>query len=248
MMTTQTLILAMILIAAAACLQAMVGFGFALAVMAFLPFLIDYTQSLVITQAIGLISTAAVAIRYRKKIRYDILMPLLAPSLVLSLIFSIVSVKAPGRVLFIMLGVVLIILSVWFLGFSDRIHIRPTRRNGLIAGVLCGIGSGLFAVSGPQAAVYLLEVVDDKEEYRATIQAFFAITNIVCVSVRCLMGVLPLSGFKLIAGGVIAMIPGLLLGFALFGRINGGLLKKLVYITIGVNGVWIVLSRLTGLY
>jgi len=240
---TETYILALIVIAAAACLQASLGFGFALTAMALLPFLFEYSRALAITQVIGIVSSIYLAVRYRRSIRFDVLLPFLIPTLIVQTFTTIYSVKAPGRSLFILLGFVLIAFSLWFLVFSEKIRFRPTRRLGVAAGLVCGVTSGLFSIGGPPAALYLLPALDDKNEYQATIQAFFTIISIESVTIRILMGSLSVSDIPFIAAGWGAMLGGTLIGIVLFDRIRTPVLKKAVYILVGLNGLWIVVSR-----
>ena len=240
---TQTYLLALIVIAVAACLQASLGFGFALTTMALLPFLFEYSRALAMTQIIGIVSSIYLAVRYRRFIRFDVLLPFLIPTLIVQMFTTIYSVKAPGQSLFILLGVVLIGFSLWFLAFSEKIRFKPTRKVGVTAGLVCGVTSGLFSIGGPPAALYLLPALNDKNQYQATMQAFFVIISVESLTIRILMGSLSVSDIPFIAAGWGAMLAGTLVGIVLFDRIRTPILKKAVYVLVGLNGLWIVISR-----
>ena len=246
-MTTTQIILILVIIAAAALLQAFMGFGLPIVVMATLPFFIEYSRALAIAQAVGLVSTTFVALRFRKNIRFDILVPVMIPSLLIQVIATIVSVKAAGTVLFVMLGVLLIILSLYFLAFSDKIVFNPTKKLSLGVGLVCGVCAGLFAINGPQAALYVLPAVKEKREYLATIQAFFALTNLEATIIRAIMGSLTFGDLPLLCGAWAAMLAGTGVGFILFKNVKTAFLKKAVYLFIGIVGVWIIVSRVLGL-
>ena len=244
MITTKLFILILVIIFIASLLQAALGFGFAIITMAFLPLLLDYSRALALTQAIGIVSTSYIAIRYRRKTRWDVLAPFLIASLVIGVFFTAFSVKAPGDILFITLGVVLIILAIYFLAFSNKIHITPNKKIGVAMGSVCGVCNGLFALSGPPAALYLLPSIEDKMAYLATIQTYFTIVNIEGLVIRAAMGTLHISDMPLVAAGWVLMLFGAFAGVRIMGLIKADLFKKLVYILIGVNGLWIVISRL----
>jgi len=246
-MTATQIILILIIVAAAALLQAFLGFGLPIVVMAALPFFIEYSRALAIAQAVGLVSTAIVALRFRKSIRFDILIPVMIPSLLIQVIATIVSVRAAGKVLFVLLGVLLIMLSLYYLAFSDRIVFNPTKKLSLGVGLVCGVSAGLFAINGPQAALYLLPAVRDKKEYLATIQAFFAFTNLEATVIRAILGSLTFGDLPLLFGAWTAMLAGMGVGFILFKNVKTAFLKKAVYLFIGIVGVWIIVSRVLGL-
>lgn len=244
MITTKLFILILIIIFIASLLQAALGFGFAIITMAFLPLILDYSRALALTQAIGIVSTSYIAIRYRRKTRWDVLAPFLVASLIVGFFFTAFSVKAPGDVLFVMLGVVLIILAVYFLIFSDKIHITPNKKIGVTMGSVCGVCNGLFALSGPPAALYMLPSIEDKMAYLATIQTYFTIVNIEGLIIRAVLGTMHVTDLPLVGAGWGLMLLGAFAGVRIMGYIKTDLFKKLVYILIGVNGLWIVASRL----
>lgn len=246
-MTTSQVILILAIVAAAALLQAFMGFGMPILMMAVLPFFLEYSKALALANAVGLISTFYVAVRFRKHIRLDILAPMLIPSVIIQAAATVISVKAAGKILFILLGFLLIVLSLYFLIFADKIVIKPTRRLSLIIGCVCGFSSGLFAICGPQAALYLLPSVKDKKEYLATIQAFFALSNLEAVILRAWLGTLTVSDMPLLCASWAAMLTGTGIGFILFKNVPTGKLKKAVYLFIGICGAWIIISHLAGL-
>ena len=71
------------------------------------------------------------------------------------------------------MGTVLLVLAVYFIFFSSKVHLKG--RFGLpdwAAGAVSGFCGGLFNIGGPPMVAYFLSVTDDKEKYNATLQMF----------------------------------------------------------------------------
>ncbi|MDO4478501.1 MAG: sulfite exporter TauE/SafE family protein [Lachnospiraceae bacterium] len=234
-------------VGAGATIQAMIGFGMAAVIMAFLPLVLPYGTCIAINMGICTLATCSLAIRYRRSIRWRVLLAILIPSGIITVITSLVSGKLDQDILYMLLGVLFIGMAVWAFVFSGKVSIKPTLLNGTIMGVICGVLTGLFAMSGPALALYLLAAIKDKKEYLATIQMFFFINNFVTFVTRLAMGNLSFSHLGVIGVGVLGLIAGTLAGSWVFGRIDKATFNKIVNIFIGINGVWIIVSRLLGM-
>ena len=94
--------------------------------------------------------------------RRDIVWKWIVPTFVSYFIASFFAVKLLSVVgdgsIKKVLGVVLILLSLYFIFFQKKIKIQPTKRNGFIAGALSGALESLFCVGGPPIVLYLLTV------------------------------------------------------------------------------------------
>lgn len=239
-----TIIYFALIVAIASLLQASIGFGFPIVSMAFLTLLFSYTKSVALCQAIAVVSTSFLAIKYRKYIHWKSFLPLLLSTILISTIFTVISVSANSDVMFLILGIILVGISIYFMIFSNKIHIKPTFRNALLIGIFCGILSGLTAICGPLAALYLLSAYNDKKEYLACMQTLFALSNIVSIIIRISFGSLEMTDFRYVVIGWIAMAVGTILGLKVFKRLNNNVFKKVIYFFIGINGLWIVISHL----
>ncbi|MBQ2863736.1 MAG: hypothetical protein IJE84_06120 [Clostridia bacterium] len=71
-----------------------------------------------------------------------------------------------GRIFSVLLGVVLIALSTYFLFFFDRIKLRPTLSGALATGAVSGVLGGLFSTSGPPVVLYLSYSRGESNSYR----------------------------------------------------------------------------------
>lgn len=227
-------------------LQSNIGFGFPILAMIFFPRIFDFSTAVTITQFIALASTGYLTVRYAKKIQIKTLLPLLITSLVVAALVTSYSINFPRQVLLLILGIILVAISLYFVVFSAAIQIRPCFRNGVVMGSLAGLGNGLFGIGGPPVALYLLPSVPGKLEYLATIQAFFFFSNCQSIAIRVFKGALSFDQLPLIPLGWLAVGLGTLFGLKLFTKIPVLLLKRVVYLFVGFSGLWISIEALIG--
>ena len=224
-------------------LQTGIGFGFPLCAMMVLPYLFPYSEALALTQGTALFSTLYLTLRFRKHIRWDVLVPLLIPAACAGVLFTAFSFSVGSAEIRILLGAALLVLSFWFLFFSSRVKITPKRSTGVVMGIISGAGSGLFGIGGPPAGLYLMPAIGDKTEYTATIQTLFTICNIINLSVRLAMGTHSSSYLPLFAEGAVAVFSGTLSGVWILKRIRTQTLAKAVYVFVGITGAIMVFQN-----
>lgn len=224
-------------------LQTAFGFGLGPVVMAFLPMMIPYNQAIIVFLILALLSNLVLSIIYFRYINYKVLLPIMIPTVVICTITAYFAVDADADIIYLALGVFLILLSVYFFIFTDKIKIKPTVLNGTITGIICGVCGGFFALSGPAAALYFLPAIKDKNQYIGTFQFYFLIINLFNLAVRLLKGGFVITDNKVISGAVAALIAGTLIGYYVFRNFKGKWFERGVYFLIGLNGVWIVVSH-----
>ena len=224
--------------AAAAFVQASTGFGFGIFVMMFFPqFLPSYGMSVTMSGMLSLETTAVTSIQYRRHIAWKKLLWPTVCYIAVSTAAILLSAGQADSLMKRLLGAVLVVLSVWFLFFGKRVRIRPTPAAGIIAGSLSGLLSDLFSIGGPPMVVYLLSGADSKDEYLATIQTYFTVTNIYALIVRAAAGLVTFETLRyaLIGAGGIAL--GVYLGRRVFRSLNADRLRVAVYLFMAVSGV-----------
>ena len=129
------------------------------------------------------------------------------------------------------LGVALIVISIYFALFSQKIKLPTTKRVQVGAGTLSGLMGGFFGMQGPPAVLYFIQSEPTKEHYMAMAQTYFLIGNIMMTFVRAYC-------FGL--GGVII---GTTLGAYVFKRIPNRIFRYIVYAYIAVSGVIILMTN-----
>ncbi len=141
----------------------------------------------------------------------------------------------------LLLGIVLILLSLYFLFFDKRINIRPTMPNGIFSGALGGTLGGLFSTGGPPAVLYLTHATPDNATYFATIQFYFAVTNVYSTVHRAVNGFITREVLVLAAIGLIGCILGNLVGKLVFDPLDAKKLKLIIYLGMIVSGLLMVI-------
>ncbi len=230
---------------AAIALQTGIGFGFPLCAMIVLPYLFPYSEALALTQGTALFSTLYLTLRFRKKIRWDVLIPVVIPAAIAGVLFTAFSFTVGSAEIRILLGAALLLLSLWFLVFASKVRITPKRSTGVIMGIISGAGSGLFGIGGPPAGLYLMPAIGDKTEYTATIQTLFSICNIINLSVRLMLGTHSSSYLPLFAEGAVAVFSGTLFGIWVLKRIRTETLAKAVYVFVGITGAVMMIQNIS---
>jgi uncharacterized protein len=239
-----TLLYVFLIALAGSFLQANIGFGFPVIAMIFLPMILPFQTAVVLCQLIALLSVLILSVKYFSHIEWKLLFPLLVTSMIVSGIIAITSFSFDSSVLIIIMAVMLVLLSIYFFIFSNKIKIKPTRLNGAIMGGIAGIGNGLFSIGGPTVVVYLLPSVKQKESYLATIQVYFLIINLIGIAVRLSKGAIRTNHIPLILIGWIGIGAGTLLGIKSFRLIPLPKLKKIVYLFVGISGLVLIFSSL----
>ena len=221
-----------------AIVQSTTGFGFGSVMMAVLPyFMANYLQVAALSTLCGTSMSIMVAAKNFRKADFKVILPLFTGYIVSCTVAVRVSKGFDGETLTKALGVILIMVSIYFVFFNNKIKIKPTFKNGVIAGMIGGAGSALFSISGPPTVIYMLAAVEDKDVYRASTLTFFAMGGIYSTAVRIANGIFTAQMVQLWLMALVALALGAYIGGKIFHMINADMLKKLVYGYMAVSGV-----------
>lgn len=222
--------------------QRVSGFGLGIFAMIFLPYFMPTSTAAATVSCLFSCGTSSYnSIKYRKNISYKTTLPMLISALITIPIAVFFASKISGEVFTVLLGIILVLLSIFFLFLSNRIKMKANVPNGIISGSTSGVLSGLFSTGGPPAVIYLSSSLDDKLVYFATIQFYFAVTNIYATATRAINGLLTLTllGYALV--GFIGCMLGDLVGRLVFDRLDGEKLKKVIYVGMILSGVVMII-------
>ena len=238
------LILALVAVGAgAAFIQRVSGFGSGIFSMLFLPYLFGNTVTAAAVSGMWSCATTVFnAIRHRKNIQFKLILPILIPAMIMVTLSVQFSKKVPAEAMMIVLGSVLILLSLYFLLFSQKIHLKPSIPAGVAIGTTGGVLSGLFSTGGPPVVLYLSGIIQDKDIYFATIQGYFAITDLYGVGTRVFSGIITWQVLLLAAIGWIGSLTGNILGGLVFDKLNAQRLKQIIYIGMIVSGILMIIK------
>ncbi|MFC6261787.1 sulfite exporter TauE/SafE family protein [Levilactobacillus fujinensis] len=218
--------------------QGLTGFGAAIIMMIFLPSLLPIDQSAGVAALIMSASVLTLVIRYHHEIRLKrIIIPFLIYAGVASWSVHLGNVL-DVHLLRTLLGGLLVILALFFSVFK---HADNRQYPLLIAGIfmiVSGFFNGLFGIGGPLMALYFLSLAKTTPAYIASIQTFFLIDIIYITTLRVTTGILIVQDIPIILVGMVGAVCGTIVANHLLNRMNMVMVQHLVYLFIGVSGVY----------
>ena len=239
-MSCTSLIYLILLAAGASFVQRTIGFGFGIFIMTVLPFLMpSYGEAVTLSGLLSLTSATVVMIKYLKYVTWKRMLPIAAAFVIFSTIAIFLLDRIEGQAMRVILGIMLILISLYFSFFKDKLQkiIRPTKGWQFGAGTASGIMGGLFGMHGPPVVLYLISSEPDKDHYMGMIQTYAVITNIAMLIVRAFAGyVTPAVGGAYLYG-LAGLAVGVIAGNWADRRIPGKLFTYIVYAYIGICGL-----------
>lgn len=234
----ESAILIFILSLAGAFVLRVCGFGFGVFTMAWLPYLLpSYGEATTLSGILAMTGSIMTIFKRWKYINWHKLTPILITFIIASCAsIHFVSV-ADDRLLKKILGVMLIVASLWFLVISKHVKVKPTIPVQITTGTISGIMGGLFAMHGPAAVLYFLACSKDKEEYVTLTMSYLIIGNIMMLGFRIHNGFLtPAVGYAFLYG-IVAVAIGTWIGNKVFKKLSTDIVKKISYAYIAISGV-----------
>ena len=234
-----------LLAAGASFVQRTIGFGFGIFIMTALPFLMpSYGEAVTLSGLLSLTSAAVVMFKYLKYVTWKRFLPIVGAFVIFSTLALCMLDKIEGHAMRMILGIVLIIISLYFSFFKEKLQkiIRPTSGWQLGAGAASGVMGGLFGMHGPPVVLYLVASEPDKDHYMGMIQTYAFVTNLTMLAVRAWNGyVTPAVGTTYIYG-LIGLAVGVLAGNWAYNRIPNRIFTYVVYAYIAFSGLIILLT------
>ena len=219
-------------------MQRVSGFGFGIFIMTVLPHVMpSYGEATTLSGLLALVTSLTLVVRWWREISWRHLLPILS----VFLVFSFFAVKCIAlidtAVLKRVLGVTLILASLYFYYAADRIRLRPTWPVQGLLGTLSGLMGGFFGMQGPPAVLYFLNVSRTKEAYIALTQAYFLIGNVVMTLYRADSGFFTPTVTRAWCCAVPMVFVGTWLGGKVFRRIRIEALRRVIYAYMALSGV-----------
>lgn len=237
-MLTSSVLLLFLASLGAAFVQRVSGFGFGIFIMTLLPYLLpSYGEATTLSGLLALVTSAIIVYKIHRFIQWKKLLPILITFLIVSY-FSVWFVAAASEgFLKKILGGILILVSIYFFFFSDKLKLKPTMLVQVSMGVISGIMGGLFGMQGPPAVLYFIACTDKKNDYMALAQTYFLVGNVMMSFYRAQNGFLTIEVAQAWCYGVPAVLLGTWIGSLVFSRISIRLLRQIIYAYMAVSGV-----------
>ena len=224
--------------------QRTTGFGFGIFIMTMLPYLMPtYGEATTLSGILAITTSAVIVWRLRRYVTWQRMWPILLTFMVVSTMAIFVLTRIEDHILRQILGAALIVISIYFALFSQKIKLPTTKQVQVGAGTLSGLMGGFFGMQGPPAVLYFIQSEPTKEHYMAMAQTYFLIGNVMMTLVRAYNGFFTTTVLTDYCFGLGGVIIGTSLGAYVFKRIPNRAFRYVVYAYIGVSGVIILLSN-----
>ena len=225
-------------------IQRTTGFGFGIFIMTMLPFFLPtYGEATTLSGLLAITTSAVIVWRLREYVTWQRLWPILLTFIVVSTIAIFALTRIEDHILKRILGVALIVISIYFALFSQRIKLPTTKKVQVGAGTLSGLMGGFFGMQGPPAVLYFIQSEPTKEHYMAMAQTYFLIGNIIMTFVRAYNGFFTTTVIVDYLYGIMGVAIGTCLGAYVFKHIPNRIFRYVVYVYIGVSGFIILLTN-----
>lgn len=217
--------------------QAVTGFGSAIIIMIFLPFIFSMTAAPAVSDVITMMLSFAMFWRYRKSVNFKRILVPVGFYLLASTLVIYQSAFLDTGALKVLFGIFLIVLAGYFFLFSDRLKVRSSFGMNVLCAVLSGLCGGLFAISGPPVSLYYLAASKTKEEYLGTLNAFFSIVVVFNILSRMFSGFVTAELAPSMVLGSVAVLAGCFVGSRVSHRIQMPVMRRCVYTLMIFAGV-----------
>lgn len=224
--------------------QRVSGFGFGIFIMTVLPYLLpSYGEATTLSGLLSLTQSLVIFITHYKYVNWKRLLPMLITFLFVSFFAVRFVAKAADTHLKLLLGIILIAMSLYFLFFNGKLKIKPTMRLEISMGAVSGAMGGLFGMQGPPAVLFFLASEKDKNHYLGMLQAYFLIGNAMMTLYRTRFGLFTES----VAWGWLYAVAGIPLGGYIgkivFDKLSGSTLRKIIYVYMAISGLIAIISE-----
>ena len=224
--------------------QRTTGFGFGIFIMAMLPyFMPTYGEATTLSGILAITTSAVIVWRLRRYVTWQRMWPILLTFIIVSTTAIFVLTRIEDHILRQILGAALIVISIYFALFSQKIKLPTTKQVQVGAGTLSGLMGGFFGMQGPPAVLYFIQSEPTKEHYMAMAQTYFLIGNAMMTLVRAYNGFFTTTVLTDYCFGLGGVIIGTSLGAYVFKRIPNRVFRYVVYAYIGVSGMIILLTN-----
>ena len=218
--------------------QRTTGFGFGIFIMTMLPFLMpSYGEATTLSGILAITTSAVIVWRLRSFVVWRRLWPILLTFIIVSTMAIFVLTRMEDQLLRRILGVVLVLTSIYFMLFSRRIKLPTTKSVQVGAGTLSGLMGGFFGMQGPPAVLYFIQSEPTKEHYMAMAQTYFLIGNLMMTLVRAYHGFFTRTVLVDYFYGIGGVAIGTMLGAYVFKHIPNRIFRYVVYAYIGISGI-----------
>lgn len=238
------LILAAVLIMfAAATIQGIAGFGRALIAAPLIALFIPADETVVIMIMLGFVGAMVMVIKTHRHLHLKRMIPMVAFGVLGSIAGVRILSILPVKELKIVMGAFIIVSAV-ILATGFRVKIKNEKIAYSAAGFLGGLTNGAISFGGPPTVLFLQNMNEEKNAFRANLSFFFLIIGLVG-SVNLLINGM-LSGSLAVQAGILSVptILGTFFGNFLSHRFPEEIFRKIVLAILFAAGLMAIIMSL----
>lgn len=222
--------------------QSLLGFGGTLLSMPLGIMVMGMTLTKPVLTIVAWITGIVVVIAEYKHINRKELLKMVAVMLVGVLLGLWVSGKLQLKFLLILYALIVIAVGVKKLFFPAKGQPAEWLQNTSLG--IAGLMQGLFVSGGSFLAVYSVAKLPDKQEFRATVNAVWAIVDTVMVITYCFDGTMTREVVTMSGISVLPTLFAIWLGGVLSKKVNQKTFLKLIYILLIVSGAVLLITNI----
>jgi len=232
--TTVQLVVVAVAIFVAAFTQVIAGFGFALLAMPIMTLAVPVEQAVVVSTLLGMVSTSWMGWHLRAAVDRPIAKRLtLAAFVGMPLGLWILNVVS-DKTLRLTLGIAVLMATALLVRRINLAHVGPTLDVGM--GFISGVLNTSLSTNGPPLVFDLHARQLQPNEFRATISAVFALSNVVGLTLFIADGKITVDGMHAALIALPAWVVGQGLGWPIRKHVHGERFRVMVLILLFVAG------------
>jgi uncharacterized membrane protein YfcA len=241
---TETVVLLALIVMLAYTVFGLTGFGSSITAMPLLVQVIPLRTAVPLMLIFDLASGLLLGLKHRHVVNRKELLRLIPFMLIGMALGVIVLVKAPERILLLVLGVFILGYSAWSLLF--RPEPKPIGSSWSIpVGMAGGVFTALFGTGGPIYTIYLARRLDDKAVLRATISSLIFVTGFSRLVLFSSAGLYKQPSLLLLAAILLpCALLGLYAGSHLHSRLPAQRVVQAIWVILIAGGISLVLRNL----
>ncbi|MDO5293946.1 MAG: sulfite exporter TauE/SafE family protein [bacterium] len=221
-------------------IQAITGFAGTVLAMPPSMYLLGMDNAKVVLNAMAWISGLLIASSGFQKIRWKELMKMVVFMLFgMAAGIAICSVVSSNSLLLTIYGVIIILVALKNI-FVKKTHELPAWILILIL-LLAGIVHGMFVSGGALLVIYAVQVLKDKEEFRATVAPVWVVLNTFLMVSQYRQGLYTAQNIRLILVSILPLLVATWLGTKIAKKVPQKVFLYITYVLLLISGCTLVL-------
>ena len=224
-------------------IQGLTAFGFALVALPLLSILMPVQQVVPIIIILSLVTNIGIWYETRKSINLKKYGLLIISSLLAAPIGTKLIVLLNPDTLKVIVGILITFFAIMMLT-GTKWEIKHEKLSFILVGLLSGVLNGSISTSGPPVALFLSNQEADKQKFKANLNMFGLILNVVTIGLFFQNGLITSEILFYVSRMLPADVIGVVLGIIAIRKLNEKTFKNLTLYLVIFSGIWTLLSGL----